>query len=868
MSAKKRAIGEKPLAGFDGVPPTPEGYYAGHKPNPHLASILAGVGSKYDPQKDQYNADAFSEPISATKNTAIYNMHTYWSKKPHDAIEQYILHYTAPGDVVLDPFCGSGGTALAALMHGRNAAAVDLSPAATFVAANYVRPIPTRDLEAAWESLLRAFANTEVSALFQTICHETGKPATILRTVYSSRFRCSRCLKPVPLFDCPEMEVTKKDGTTKETTVCPNCLAHGIREEVSATDEWIDRMPVATEYRVGSAKKKFRRYNDEDKRARQCFEKQDLALIERADSLTIKNWYPQRYMLDVESDEEVPWGLLWRPYHHGMRKVEHFFTKRNLNIVSTLFSLIPQVSSDSSIQQSLRFAITGILPGLTFLNRYRPDVSFPLNYSANTLYVPPVGTEENPIPHLANKIKRIVDGYAAFVAQPAWGKVVVSTQDACDLSSIPRDSIDYIFTDPPYGYRIQYGELNFLWESWLNAPGDWRKREIIINESVCRGLSFAHWTEMFQQAMAECFRVLKPGRWLSLCFHDSSTEVWQAVQDCMAEAGFVGDNLASVVAIETDYQTHKQIVADQIAKRDLVMNFRKPRPGDWMITQVFIPANADVPTFRDLGSQIIREFLTAHPGSTKDRVYDELVSRTVRKGQLEAHDFDALLRSVAEEVQQPVKQDLFENKQPDLLGRHITSRWYLKDSADQLDRAEQEKEEAAAERIEGFVRQHLKENPEDDGVHYSDLFEQYLRFGDKPRRLLLDWLPEYFFKTTDGTWRPPADEQERQQKAALREAGTLRRMKRFANALIDGVPVREQDRPANDRTLAEWMRQCRRAGLYEQGRALYEKGGINLENLTDEEQIAVEDDYRICAKRKGEDESKTKRQRRKRDDEE
>ena len=90
-------------------------------------------------------------------------------------------------------------------------------------------------------------------------------------------------------------------------------------------------------------------------------------------------------------------------------------------------------------------------------------------------------------------------------------------------------------------------------------------------------------------------------------------------------------------------------------------------------------------------------------------------------------------------------------------------------------------------------------------------------------------------------------------------------MKRFANALIDGVPVRDQDRPANDRTLAEWIRQCRRAGLHEQGRALYEKGGLNLENLSDEEQIAVEDDYRTCVKRKTENEAKPKRKRRKKD---
>jgi hypothetical protein len=187
----------------------------------------------------------------------------------------------------------------------------------------------------------------------------------------------------------------------------------------------------------------------------------------------------------------------------------------------------------------------------------------------------------------------------------------------------------------------------------------------------------------------------------------------------------------------------------------------------------------------------------------------------------------------------------------------------LKETADQIDSAEQEKEDAAAERLEKFMAGVLKKNPEEEGVHYSDLFEQYLPVSDKPRRLLADWLPECFFKTTDGTWRPPADEQERQQKATLREAGTLRRMKRFANALIDGVPVREQDRPANDRTLAEWIRQCRRTGLYEQGRALYEKGGLNLESLTDEEQIAAEDDYRICVKRKGEDQSKPKRGRKK-----
>ena len=94
----------------------------------------------------------------------------------------------------------------------------------------------------------------------------------------------------------------------------------------------------------------------------------------------------------------------------------------------------------------------------------------------------------------------------------------------------------------------------------------------------------------------------------------------------------------------------------------------------------------------------------------------------------------------------------------------------------------------------------------------------------------------------------------------------MRRIKRFANALIDCVPVREKDRHGSDVDLLDWLRQCRRAGLYEQGRAIYEKGGMNLANLDDEQQIEAEDDYRICVRRGSEEEAKPKRRQRKQQD--
>ena len=138
-----------------------------------------------------------------------------------------------------------------------------------------------------------------------------------------------------------------------------------------------------------------------------------------------------------------------------------------------------------------------------------------------------------------------------------------------------------------------------------------------------------------------------------------------------------------------------------------------------------------------------------------------------------------------------------------------------------------------------------------EGVHYSDLFEQYLGVKDKPRRLLADWLPEYFIKTPDGTWRPPADDGERAQLAALRSSGSLRHIKRFANALLEGVPPAEHDHPASVADAADWIRQCRRAGLYELGRVIYEKGAFAFAELGEEREEEVKEDYQVCVRRSG-----------------
>ena len=133
-------------------------------------------------------------------------------------------------------------------------------------------------------------------------------------------------------------------------------------------------------------------------------------------------------------------------------------------------------------------------------------------------------------------------------------------------------------------------------------------------------------------------------------------------------------------------------------------------------------------------------------------------------------------------------------------------------------------------------------------TEYSDLFEQYI-YGvkDKPRRQMADILPDYFYKTDDGTWRFPASEEEEKAKADARAQGLGRRVKRYIAMLEYGIAIPEREQQS-DATLAQWLRHCKRTGMYAQGRILYEKGGLNIDNLSDEAMAAAEEDYQTCCR--------------------
>lgn len=137
-----------------------------------LDAFIARHSKHYDAVTDDYDRPTFFDDIKEGKNDPIYSAHSYHTKVPPRSIVPYILNYTEPGDVILDPFCGSGMTGVAAQMCAQPPADIlnsfpdsknrvgaracilnDLSPAACHIAYNYNTPVDVDKLREHFERI-------------------------------------------------------------------------------------------------------------------------------------------------------------------------------------------------------------------------------------------------------------------------------------------------------------------------------------------------------------------------------------------------------------------------------------------------------------------------------------------------------------------------------------------------------------------------------------------------------------------------------------------------------------------------------------------------------------------------------------------
>jgi hypothetical protein len=137
---------------------------------------------------------------------------------------------------------------------------------------------------------------------------------------------------------------------------------------------------------------------------------------------------------------------------------------------------------------------------------------------------------------------------------------------------IPENTVDYVFIDPPFGDNLQYAELNFLWEAWLRVFTN-SGQDAVISKTQRKDL--AVYTNMLATCLREVYRILKPGRWVTVEFHNSKNAVWTAIQEALGRAGFI---IADVSVLDKGMKTKKQLHAKAVDK-DLVISAYKPNGG-------------------------------------------------------------------------------------------------------------------------------------------------------------------------------------------------------------------------------------------------------------------------------------------------
>ena len=561
-------------------------------PNPWIADFITEWEAQKPAKPDgwKYAREPFAADVSEGKNDPIYNAHSYHTKVPHKAIMRYILHYTEPGDIVFDGFCGTGMTGVAAQMCGdrdtvlslgyqvqpdgtilrektdedgktvwkpfsrlgaRKAVLNDLSPAATFIAYNYNTPVDVRAFEQEARRILRE-VEAECGWMYET-AHSDGGKGVINYTVWSDVFVCPHCTSELVFWDAA---VDKQAGQVRDEFPCPGCgalLTKRTMERawVTRQDAYVEggivrqakQVPVLINYSVG--KKRFEKTPDAA----------DLALIEKIEQNPIPYLYPADRMIEgKESRRNDPIGIT---------HVHHFYTKRNLWILSSLFFKCNELIK--------KFIITGIIQISSKQSSFRYDSRNPNNTAGGilkgTLYIPSISREGSIFENYKRRLNSILPSinkkyYKPFITNSSLEKLLCRS---CTL--------DYIFLDPPFGANLNYSELNFLWESWLGVRTN-NGPEAIENSSQNKGLLEYH--RLMVACFKEAYRVLKPGRWMTVEFSNTKAAVWNAIQSALAEAGFI---VANVSALDKKQGSFKAVTTPTAVKQDLVISAYKPNGG-------------------------------------------------------------------------------------------------------------------------------------------------------------------------------------------------------------------------------------------------------------------------------------------------
>ncbi|MCX8502139.1 MAG: DNA methyltransferase [Alphaproteobacteria bacterium] len=199
--------------------------------------------------------------------------------------------------------------------------------------------------------------------------------------------------------------------------------------------------------------------------------------------------------------------------------------------------------------------------------------------------------------------------------------------DATRLSMIATESVDYIYTDPPYGKKIPYLDLSIMWNAWLDLPvtADDFAREAIEGGSHMKQKD--DYGDLIIESLREMFRVLKWNRWMSFVFQHQDPYFWYLIVNNAEAIGFEYAGMVRQDNGQTSYKKRQNPF--RVLSGQMIINFRK-------VQNPMARQTVDLGTdFKPLLLNHIESIIAKYQGATMEEFYADLITVGTEFGYLD-----------------------------------------------------------------------------------------------------------------------------------------------------------------------------------------------------------------------------------------
>ena len=444
-------------------------------------------------------------PVQKRAAKRHFGVHGYFTKQSWNIVAEYIKNFSKPNDLVLDPFGGSGVTAIEAMMNNRNAINIDLNPMAVFIVKSLIAPVDKFELANSFDKVKKAYK-------------------------------------------------LKEPQTDKEFEI-----------------------------------------------------------------ILLKFPYPKGNILPKGSDVET---------------VEQLFSKKQLAQLALLKSIILK-EKNKNIRDTLLLMFSGLITKVnltyhtsTYVNKEGGGDSAAFRYYRYRIAPRPVDIDI--MKYFELRFKKVSDAkneMSYYINERTIDNIKILKGSATDLSWIPKESVDYIYTDPPYGKKIPYLDLSVMWNAWLDldvTEEDYKQEAIEGGE---HSKSKNSYNKLIAQSIKEMYRVLKYDRWMSFVFAHKDPEFWHLIIDTAESCGFEYFGAAPQKNGQTSFKKRQNPFT--VLSGQLIINFRKVKNP-----RAILKAHLGM-DIADIVMQTIEGVIAKNNGATLEQINDELIIKGLELGFLD-----------------------------------------------------------------------------------------------------------------------------------------------------------------------------------------------------------------------------------------